>query len=150
MRAFRRPLTSTEDTAYLSLYTLGKTNGDASNGFRLVVEAMLQSPFFLYHPDLGAQAAPRTAPVALTPYELASRLSYFLWNSMPDRPLFTRRRRTAGRDRCSPRRSTACSPTLARRHDRACSTCNGSASTRCDRDKDPALYPQFTARWSTP
>src|SRR5262249_10597361 len=48
LRAYRRPLTADEAAAYLSLYTLGKTNADAANGFRLVLEAMLQSPFFLY------------------------------------------------------------------------------------------------------
>src|SRR5262245_917228 len=48
-KAYRRPLTTSEVQTYVSLYTLGKTGLDAANGFRLVVEAMLQSPFFLYH-----------------------------------------------------------------------------------------------------
>jgi hypothetical protein len=74
----------------VSLYTLGKTGVDAANGFRLVVEAMLQSPFFLYHHDVGATATPQAGTVAITPYELASRLSYFLWNTMPDDTLFAR------------------------------------------------------------
>ncbi len=86
-RAYRRPLTQAEIATYVSLYTLGR-QVDAPNGFRLVVEAMLQSPFFLYHHDVGATGTPQPATVALTPYELASRLSYFLWNSMPDDTLF--------------------------------------------------------------
>jgi hypothetical protein len=89
VRAYRRPLEANEQATYLNLFTLGKTNTDAANGFALVVEAMLQSPFFLYHADLGAQSAPSVTPVPLTSYELASRLSYFLWNSMPDKELFT-------------------------------------------------------------
>ena len=89
-RAFRRPLDTAEVQAYLSLYTLGKTGADAANGFRLVVEAMLQSPFFLYHHDVGASGTPQGGTVAITPHELASRLSFFLWNSMPDDTLFAR------------------------------------------------------------
>jgi hypothetical protein len=87
-RAYRRPLDASEISAYVSLYTLGKQGADAANGFRLVVEAMLQSPFFLYHHDVGATGAPQSGTVAITPYELASRLSYFLWNTMPDDTLF--------------------------------------------------------------
>jgi uncharacterized protein DUF1592/uncharacterized protein DUF1588/uncharacterized protein DUF1595/uncharacterized protein DUF1585/uncharacterized protein DUF1587 len=89
-RAFRRPLDASEVQAYLSLYTLGKTGADAANGFRLVVEAMLQSPFFLYHHDVGAAGTPQAGTIAITPYELASRLSFFIWNSMPDDTLFAR------------------------------------------------------------
>jgi len=89
-KAYRRPLTTAEITKYVSLYTLGKNGtGGAANGFRLVVEAMLQSPFFLYHHDVGGTGTPQAGTVALTPYELASRLSYFLWGSMPDDALFT-------------------------------------------------------------
>jgi hypothetical protein len=87
-KAYRRPLEGAEVDAYVTLFNLGVTNGGASNGFRLVVEAMLQAPSFLYHADLGEQAAPSETPVALQPYELASRISYFLWNSMPDDALF--------------------------------------------------------------
>ena len=89
-RAYRRPLDATEISTYVSLYTLGKQGADAANGFRLVVEAMLQSPFFLYHHDVGATGTPQGGTVAITPYELASRLSYFLWNTMPDDTLFAR------------------------------------------------------------
>lgn len=89
LRAFRRPLQTTEASDYVALYGVAKQNGGAANGFRLVVEAMLQSPFFLYHHDVGKSGAPETKAVAVTPYELASRLSYFLWNSMPDAKLFT-------------------------------------------------------------
>jgi Protein of unknown function (DUF1592)/Protein of unknown function (DUF1588)/Protein of unknown function (DUF1595)/Protein of unknown function (DUF1585)/Protein of unknown function (DUF1587) len=88
LRAYRRPLDSTEIQNYVRLYTLGKTGDGAANGFALVVQAMLQSPFFLYHHDVGATGVPQASTVAITPHELASRLSFFLWNSMPDAPLF--------------------------------------------------------------
>nr|PZN22898.1 MAG: cellulose-binding protein [Pseudomonadota bacterium] len=90
MRAFRRPLEPSEVADYVELYRIGHEGGGAANGFRLVVEAMLQSPFFLYHSDVGVNGAPSATPVPVTPFELASRLSYFLWNSMPDTELFER------------------------------------------------------------
>jgi hypothetical protein len=86
-RAFRRPLEADEVTRYLGLFTLGSQDATPADGFRLVLEGMLQSPTFLYHTDIGN--APSSTPVPLSPYELASRLSYFIWNSMPDPALFT-------------------------------------------------------------
>ena len=89
LRAYRRPLESNEVQNYLSLYRLGQEASGAQHGFRLVVEAILQSPFFLYHLDVGEMGAPSASPVPLTSYELASRLSYFLWSSLPDEELFS-------------------------------------------------------------
>lgn len=86
-RAFRRPLITAEVDAYVTLFGVAK---DAPNGFRLILEAMLQSPAFLYHADVGETGAPTSAASPLTPHELASRLSYFLWNSMPDAALSAR------------------------------------------------------------
>jgi hypothetical protein len=59
-----------------------------SAGVGLVLEAMLQSPQFLYRVEATQAATPETGAVALGGYEIASRLSYFLWNSMPDEQLF--------------------------------------------------------------
>ena len=66
----------------LGLFDIGE---DFNAGIRLVVQGMLQSPDFLYRPEFGSGEA-GVSP--LSPYELASRLSYFLWNSMPDEDLF--------------------------------------------------------------
>jgi len=85
LKAYRRPLLPEEVDAYVTVFGVAQNPGD---GFRLVLEAMLQSPFFLYHADVGSSGTPSETPVALTSYELASRLSYFLWDSMPDQPLF--------------------------------------------------------------
>lgn len=87
-RAYRRPLAASEVQQYVNLYTLGKTDSGVQNGFRLVVQTMLQSPFFLYLHDVGATGTPQPGVVPVSPYELASRMSYFLWNSMPDENLF--------------------------------------------------------------
>jgi hypothetical protein len=86
LKAYRRPLEQAEVDAYVTLF--GVAGADVSNGFRLVVEAMLQSPYFLYHADVGETGAPSALPQALTSYELASRLSYFLWDTLPDQALF--------------------------------------------------------------
>ncbi|HEV8244358.1 MAG TPA: DUF1592 domain-containing protein, partial [Polyangiaceae bacterium] len=88
LRAYRRPLEAEEASAYQDLFDLGNDLDGPQNGFRLVVQAMLESPFFLYHVDVGSVGVPSLEPVLLTSYELASRLSYFLWNSMPDEELF--------------------------------------------------------------
>jgi hypothetical protein len=85
-KAYRRPLATDERDQYLTLYTTEKAAGSAQTAFQLVVETMLQSPFFVYHVDVGG-ATPTSAPVRLTSHELASRLSYFLWNTMPDQTL---------------------------------------------------------------
>lgn len=88
-RAYRRPLDGTEKTALRSLFELGKSAGGAALGFRSVVEAVLQSPYFLYHDDtyVGAQSAPHhpsAKPLGLDPYALAARLSFFLTGTTPD------------------------------------------------------------------
>ena len=82
LRAYRRPLESDEVELALGLFDIGE---DFASGIRLVVQGMLQSPDFLYRPEFGSGEA-GVSP--LSPYELASRLSYFLWNSMPDEELF--------------------------------------------------------------
>src|SRR5271166_6169921 len=60
-----------------------------SGGIAAVIEEMLQSPYFLYHLETEQQALGTTAPVPVTGYSLANRLSYLLWSSMPDSALFT-------------------------------------------------------------
>ena len=72
-KAFRRPLLETEVVRYGKLWAAG--------GAPMVVEGMLQSPNFLLRTENGAEPSWR-------PYETASRLSYALWNSMPDAELF--------------------------------------------------------------
>ncbi len=85
-RAYRRPLTRDEQGTYLTLFKLGPSlvGGDAFQaGARLVIEAMLQSPHFLYRVESSEKADRSGRKEALSGYEVASRLSYALWNSMP-------------------------------------------------------------------
>lgn len=83
-RAFRRPLLDVEVAEYVALYDSGKTEWDAPTGVQLVVQAMLLSPNFLYHVEVLPPGAAETDVVELAPFELAARLSYFVWASAPD------------------------------------------------------------------
>ena len=85
--AFRRPATPVEVRRLVALVDLAKQQGDTlESGLRLALQAMLVSPHFLFRverdPDEGMDV--RT----LDDFELATRLSYFLWSSMPDEELF--------------------------------------------------------------
>lgn len=87
----RRPLTSDETTLYTSLFETQRAAIDFAAAVQLTAMAMLQSPAFLYRLEIeGAEAAPVTEgqALALTPYEVATRLSYLLWGTMPDEELF--------------------------------------------------------------
>jgi Protein of unknown function (DUF1592)/Protein of unknown function (DUF1588)/Protein of unknown function (DUF1595)/Protein of unknown function (DUF1587)/Protein of unknown function (DUF1585) len=87
-RAYRRPLTTAEVDRFKLVYEAGRKGTDFKTGIGLVVQAFLQSPNFLYRPELGEGAAANGA-VALSSWEMASRLSYAMWNTMPDKDLFT-------------------------------------------------------------
>jgi hypothetical protein len=78
-RAFRRPLTDTEETRYQAIFALGEDlyGTGFANGASLVIRAMLQSPSFLYRTELGADGAP------LDSYEIASKLSFWLLGTTP-------------------------------------------------------------------
>src|SRR5690348_15361949 len=81
LQAFRRPLTPAEIARYSALFAVeARRTGRFLDGAQLVVEAMLQSPAFLFRIETGG---------ANRPYEIASRLSYFLWDSMPDAELLS-------------------------------------------------------------
>jgi hypothetical protein len=83
-RAYRRPLDDGEIARLLAVYETGAAV-DFANGIRLVVEAMLQSPHFLYRVEDGRPSEDATEGVIeLDAYELATRVSFFAWRSMPD------------------------------------------------------------------
>lgn len=88
-RAFRRPLAAAEEAALFDVYAFAREGGARPflEGIGLVIEAALVSPQFLYHWPDDAGAAPGDL-VVIGGHELASRLSYFLWGTMPDASLF--------------------------------------------------------------
>ena len=89
-RAFRRPLTSAESSAYLALWKRGPSlisgRDEWSAGAQIAIQALLQDPSFLYRVE-GQGASDSQGVTALTDYEIASRMSYMLWDSLPDAEL---------------------------------------------------------------
>jgi len=87
-RAWRRPPTAEEVDRLRAIVADATSRGDTSEaGIRLALQAVLVSPNFIYRVEVDPEPDSRT-PHPVTPYELASRLSYFLWSSMPDTELF--------------------------------------------------------------
>ncbi len=85
-RAFRRPLTPDEVARYTGIYAKAAAKAyDFKTGIEWIVFAMLQSTEFLYRVELGAAKGSDFAP---SQYETANRLSYLIWQSMPDQALF--------------------------------------------------------------
>lgn len=82
-RAFRRPL-SAEELARWTTVSGTLADGDPYQGLRYATAGMLQSPYFLYRVELGEEDPDDPARLRYTDYELASRLSFLLWDSIPD------------------------------------------------------------------
>jgi hypothetical protein len=92
-RAFRRPVAAEEAERYAQLFDLAAKKGEKFEvAIRLPLQAILVSPhaLLLWHdaPDRAAKGGPSRSVEPLNDYELAARLSYFLWSSMPDQELF--------------------------------------------------------------
>ncbi len=87
-RAFHRPLAPEERTGLMAVYDSGVKNGTGfGSGIELVIATVLQAPSFLYRTELGAGGAPGST-VSLTPFEIASSISFLLTNSLPDAELW--------------------------------------------------------------
>ena len=88
-RAYRRPLGPAEIDRLFRFYLTSKSAHDFRSGVRMTVQAMLQSPAFLYHWEAApGKPVMEGGLVKLDAHQVASRLSYFLWGSMPDDALF--------------------------------------------------------------
>jgi hypothetical protein len=84
-RAFRRPPSSDDMTTLMGVFHAGRSAADFTTGIRYVMETVLQSPQFLYRVELALPAADASSEIApLDSYEMATRLSYLLWSTMPD------------------------------------------------------------------
>jgi hypothetical protein len=83
-RAYRRPVTDADMTSLMSFYDSGRQDGGFERGVELALRAILVSPKFTFRIEKDpAGVAPRT-PYRIGDLELASRLSFFLWSSIPD------------------------------------------------------------------
>ena len=83
-RAFRRPTTSADEQMLMAAYGSGKDGGSYAEGIEVMIRAALQSPHFLYRLELTTPADANAKLVPLSPYELATRLSFLLWAAGPD------------------------------------------------------------------
>ena len=84
-KAFRRPVSKKEVSRLLSFVDMALADGGSfEEGMQLVVQAILVSPHFLFRWELDTRPSGDEPMRELTNWELASRLSYFLWSSMPD------------------------------------------------------------------
>ncbi len=92
-RAFRRPVTADDVARLMPFYEAGREDGGSfDQGIEQVVAAVLASPDFLYRAIRAPEGTAPNSEFALTDLELASRLSFFLWNTGPDDELLTARR----------------------------------------------------------
>ena len=90
-RAFRRPLSQSELERFMGVFDWAIADADLGrfeDGIEVVLQVMLQSPSFLYRPELGDETPIEGDVVPFTSWEMATKLSYMLWNTMPDDALF--------------------------------------------------------------
>ena len=79
-RAYRRPATNAEVQTLLEFYKQGRADGSFEHGVEMALRAMLTSPAFLFR----IEQEPGKSAYRISDLELASRLSFFLWSSIPD------------------------------------------------------------------
>jgi hypothetical protein len=94
-RAYRRPASTGEVDDLLRFYRSGRENGTFEAGIELGLRRILASPSFVFRPETEPANLAPGAVYPLNDYELASRLSFFLWSSIPDERLL----RVAGQGR---------------------------------------------------
>jgi hypothetical protein len=87
-RAYRRPVTPADVSPLMGFYQRARKDGSFDQGIEAGVRAVLVSPNFLFREERDPANAKPGSVYRLGDFELASRLSYFLWSSMPDEELF--------------------------------------------------------------
>jgi hypothetical protein len=86
-QAFRKPVNDADLERLMTLYQSGRNAGDFDSGIRLAVQAILASPQFVFRFERPPAGRPAGTPYRISDLELASRLSFFLWSSIPDEEL---------------------------------------------------------------
>jgi mono/diheme cytochrome c family protein len=87
--AFRRPVAEADLAGSMAMYRDARTDGDFESGVQAGLMAILASPKFLYRVEKDPEGARPGSIQPVTDLELASRLSFFLWSSIPDDELLT-------------------------------------------------------------
>jgi mono/diheme cytochrome c family protein len=88
-RAYRRPATTHDINTLMTFYTMGRQNADFDRGIEMALRRLLADPQFLYRRETEPAAVATGTPYRISDLELASRLSFFLWSSIPDDELLT-------------------------------------------------------------
>ncbi len=83
-RAYRRSVTQADLQPLLKFYKAGRSAGNFESGIEMALRGMLVSPEFLFRIERDPVAAPPGSVHRISDFELASRLSFFLWSSIPD------------------------------------------------------------------
>jgi mono/diheme cytochrome c family protein len=86
-RAYRRPVTDADVSPLMALYQMGRQESDFEVGIEKALQAMLVSPSFLFRLERDPAGLAPGSVYRLSDVELASRLSFFLWSSIPDEEL---------------------------------------------------------------
>jgi hypothetical protein len=85
--AYRRPLTDQDLQPLMKFFDEGRKTGDFDGGIRAALPRILASPAFIFRAEQDPASVPANTPHAVSDIELASRLSFFLWSSIPDEEL---------------------------------------------------------------
>ncbi len=83
-RAYRRPVTDADTQAFVEFYQMGRKKGSFDQGIELGLRYMLASPDFVFRVERDAANVAPGAAYRVSDLELASRLSFFLWSTVPD------------------------------------------------------------------
>ena len=88
-RAYRRPTTPADVQSLMSFYEAGRKDGGFDAGMQFALEKLLVSPDFLFRVERDPAGVKPGMSYKVSDIELASRLSFFLWSSLPDNQLLT-------------------------------------------------------------
>ena len=88
-RAYRRPVAADDLGDLLAFYRRGREQGSFEKGIEMALRRLLADPEFLYRKEAEPIGVPAGLPYRISDYDLASRLSFFLWSSIPDDQLLT-------------------------------------------------------------
>src|SRR5438067_3361409 len=144
-RAYRRPVADDEVRTLLSFYAAGRGESDFDAGIQRGIERILAAPSFLFRVERAPASAPAGAVYRVSDLDLASRLSFFLWSSVPDDELRGAAARGALRDPAGLERQVA----RMVRDPRSSALVENFASRWLELSKlpgvvpDTALYPEF-------
>ena len=135
-RAYRRAATDEDVKGLMRFYNEGRADGGFERGVQRALERVLVAPEFLLRVEYPRTGHTASATYSISDVELASRLSFFLWSSIPDDELLDRGDRGAPQHACgrSSSRCGACSPTSALMRSSPTSRPSGSTCAICRPD----------------